>query len=262
LAGGLSVRDLPRYLERMGVNVRGWDDDPEPELDFEEAANVGHELTHQLIDSLDISGGHEEPPAGAPPPPPSPLPNPPPPPAPPPPLPDIDDVDMNVSDTANRDMEHRPRRPGPHGSGGWAPPTAAQTERDRQIGLRGEELVYREELKRVRAAGHADPESVVVWTSRDDLGADHDIRSIDEDGQPRWIEVKSTTGVDGRFEWSRKEFEKALRERERYELWRVYRADSTKPIAKRFPNPAAMLGASTLLLELGTLRASIESMSA
>jgi hypothetical protein len=73
-------------------------------------------------------------------------------------------------------------------------------------------------------------------------GADHDIRSIDAFERPRWIEVKSTIGIDGRFDWSRKEFEKALRERERYEMWRVYRVSDSTPIAKCFPNPARMLG--------------------
>jgi hypothetical protein len=132
-------------------------------------------------------------------------------------------------------------------------------ERDREVGLRGEELVYRMEMERVRNAGHPDPESVVIWTSRHDPGADHDIRSIDGSGGVRWIEVKSTTGNDGRFDWPRKEFEKAMRERERYELWRVYRADGTAAIAKCFRDPAKMLGESQLQLELGSLRAYVEN---
>lgn len=128
-------------------------------------------------------------------------------------------------------------RGGGGGGGGgttnvWLPPTAAENERASRVGQRGEELVYRMELQKVRDMGYAKPELYVVWTSQDDPGADHDIRSIDINGEPRWIEVKSTTGVDGRFDWPRREFEKALRERERYELWRVYRV-AAKEILKK-----------------------------
>jgi hypothetical protein len=108
--------------------------------------------------------------------------------------------------------------------------------------------------------GHQTPEDLVVWTSQADPGADHDIRSINEKGQARWLEVKSTSGIDGRFDWPRKEFEKALREGENYELWRVYHAATINPVAKRFPNPGALLGASRIILELGSLRASIEGL--
>ncbi|HLP66053.1 MAG TPA: DUF3883 domain-containing protein, partial [Rhizobium sp.] len=125
-------------------------------------------------------------------------------------------------------------------------------------GRRGEELIYRMELKKVREFGYDEPERYVIWTSCDEPGADHDIRSIDAEGRPRWLEVKATTGTDGRFDWSRKEFEKAFRERDRYELWRVYRVADQAPIAKCFPNPARMLGARQILLELGSLRAKIE----
>lgn len=112
----------------------------------------------------------------------------------------------------------------------------------------------------MRDMGYGEPERYVIWTSLREPGADHDILSIDEQGQPRWLEVKSTTGVDGRFDWSRKEFEKALRERERYELWRVYRVADYAPIAKCFRNPARMLGNHQISLELGMLRANIENL--
>ncbi len=78
------------------------------------------------------------------------------------------------------------------------------------------------------------------------------------DGRPRWLEVKATTGNDGRFDWPRREFEKAFRERDRYELWWVYRVADSAPIAKCFPNPAKMLGTQQILLELDLLRAKIE----
>ena len=98
----------------------------------------------------------------------------------------------------------------------------------------------------------------MIWASRNDAGADHDIRSVTDDGGLLWIEAKSTTGTDGWFYWPKKEFEKALRERERYELWRVYESHTTHPIAKSFRDPISLLNRNALRLELGTLRAVIE----
>jgi len=143
--------------------------------------------------------------------------------------------------------------------GYWTPRTPAEIERDRKLGTHGEELVYRLELERVRNLGHANPEEKVIWTSRLDPGADHDIQSIGEDGGPIWIEVKSTTGQDGRFEWSIAEFEKALHEGNRYQLWRIYEAHTKTPTAKVFTNPAHLLRSSVLRLEISVLHAFVES---
>lgn len=142
-----------------------------------------------------------------------------------------------------------------------SPRTAAEVTRDKDIGDRGEELVYRQELERVRKLGYEKPEKIVIWTSRNDPFADHDIRSISDDGRPRWIEVKSTTGRDGSFEWSANEFGKAMQEKENYELCRVYLAASEHPIAKRFLNPAAMIGTPAMDFELASLRVSIEKLN-
>ena len=57
--------------------------------------------------------------------------------------------------------------------------------------------------------------------SESDPGADFDIQSVDEDGETLFIEVKSTTGSDGKFHWSMPEFQRALQERNRYILYRV-----------------------------------------
>lgn len=168
---------------------------------------------------------------------------------------------MTIAAPGDTRLDPRPPSGGGGGGGsGWAPRTPWELDRDAKLGARGEELVYRQELERLRQRGHERPEELVIWTSRNDPGADHDIRSIDEDGRVRWLEVKSTTGLDGRFEWSRKEFEKAMREGACYELWRVYQVGSASPTAKCFPNPAELLGRSRLILELGTLRASIEGL--
>jgi hypothetical protein len=146
------------------------------------------------------------------------------------------------------------------GEGRWNPPGIRDVERDREIGKRGEELVYRYELERLRARGCDSPENLATWTSRSDETADHDIRSIAEDGKPLWIEVKSTSGTDGRFEWAKNEFQKALREGDHYELWRVYEAETDHPTAKCFRNPIKLVGETALRLDIGTLRAVLEPM--
>lgn len=259
-----TAEDIRVYLDRMGISLQQsyLDDDDMPQGE-DGAADMHEEIVRQMMGGLDLTGSNETnpPPPAPPPPPPAPAPPPSPPPA-PYKLPDLDTVQLEVTEPNNTKLEPRAPSSGGGGGGGygWAPRTAWEIDRDAKLGLRGEELVYLEELERVRQRGYENPEAVVIWTSRDNPGADHDIRSIDEDGNTRWLEVKSTTGMDGRFEWSRKEFEKAIRTGERYELWRVYQVGTAKPIAKCFTNVAELLGESRLILELGTLRASIEGL--
>ena len=140
----------------------------------------------------------------------------------------------------------------------WPVPLSEEVAQDFLIGDRGEELAYRSELERVRSFGYETPERYVIWTSRSDAGADHDIRSVTDGGGLLWIEVKSSTGTDGWIYWPKREFEKARRERERYELWRVYESHTTHPMAKCFRDPISLLNRNALRLELGTLRAIIE----
>ncbi|MCO6178032.1 DUF3883 domain-containing protein [Ciceribacter sp. RN22] len=262
-----TLEELTDYLDRMGIpRGREWEleDDGDGDFDKEDGDDDAEEIAlRQVFDNLDTDWyrSDSEPPRVEPAPPPPPNPPPPPtrPPASPPfKLPDIDEVDLTVAPAKGSRIEPQQSSGGGGSSGTWLPPTLAEVERAGLLGRRGEELIYRMELKKVREFGYDEPERYVIWTSCDEPGADHDIRSIDAEGRPRWLEVKATTGTDGRFDWSRKEFEKAFRERDRYELWRVYRVADQAPIAKCFPNPARMLGARQILLELGSLRAKIE----
>ena len=142
------------------------------------------------------------------------------------------------------------------GGGGWSP---RDPEWDRLLGERGEEIAYRLELERVRAAGHESPESIVTWVSRDDPTADHDIRSVGESGATLWIEVKSTSGSDGTFDWPESEVARAMAEGEHYVLCRVYRVDSKNPLLKRFHDPLSMIESGQMRLGLGSVRAQVES---
>ena len=142
------------------------------------------------------------------------------------------------------------------GGGGWSP---RDPEWDRLLGERGEEIAYLRELERVRAAGHDSPESIVTWVSRDDPTADHDIRSVEESGATLWIEVKSTSGSDGTFDWPESEVARAMAEREHYVLCRVYRVDSKNPLIKRFHDPLSLIESGQVRLGLGSVRAQVES---
>ena len=135
------------------------------------------------------------------------------------------------------------KRGGGGGGGGqWRPRTPEEQERDRAVGRRAEELILQQERKRVRKAG-IDPNRV-TWTADTDPSADHDILSVDDDGETIWIEVKGTTGRDGRFTWPLGEFTRAAQARSRYILCRVYEADTLTPPVKRFRDPIALLGAA------------------
>jgi hypothetical protein len=175
------------------------------------------------------------------------------------PLPPIESVTLQYLDAGSDWHPGERGRASGGGGGGWRPPTSADADRDREIGRRGEEIVYRAEVERVKRLGH--PGSSVVWTSRDNPAADHDIRSLDDEGKSIWIEVKSTTGRHGRFEWSEAEFLKAVLERDRYVLVRVYETHTDTPSCKRFSNPVAMIRENTLRLDVASLSSEVEPLA-
>ena len=170
-------------------------------------------------------------------------------------LPSIDEVVPQEVAPVRPHVSSTTRRGGA-GGGGWSP---RDQDRDRLLGERGEEIVYLCELQRVRDAGHKSPESFVTWVSRDDPTADHDIRSVAEDGTTMWIEVKSTSGSDGNFDWPESEVARAMAAREQYVLCRVYRVDSKNPLIKRFHDPLSMIESGQMRLGLGSVRAQVES---
>jgi hypothetical protein len=254
-------KEIDAYLRRQGVVWRHTEDeesaiaDETQDFDEEASEDVSQDVIQQLVDDLQ---SHGETPDEIPPTPAEP--------AqhkentrPPIELPPLDNVRLTIAGAGvswTAPSVKMRRRGWRSGSDFW--PAPEDVTQDLLIGDRGEELVYRSELERVRGLGYEAPERYVIWTSRNDAGADHDIRSVTDDGGLLWIEVKSTTGTDGWFYWPKREFEKALRERERYELWRVYESHTTRPMAKCFRDPISLLNRNALRLELGTLRAVIE----
>ncbi len=262
--------DMYAYLERQGLQPPAWVEtaiySAEPDADDEFTASpqqaVIQSLLTEMFDHVKAAGPDEPPPSPSTVTPPTSAPSIPVVPRPQFALPAIETVTAHIERPSDHAIEARPR-PGGGGwySGGasnWRPPDAYDVDRDQKVGARGEEIVYLAELERVRLLGYEEPEKHVIWVSKTQPGADHDIRSVDKEGKPLWLEVKSTMGVDGRFEWPQREFEKALRERDRYTLWRVYEAHTTHPIAKPFANPAGLLERSMLRVELSGLVGFVE----
>ena len=150
------------------------------------------------------------------------------------------------------------RGPGSGGGGGyatWTPRNYQETEADRAVGRRGEEIVLGIERQRVKRLG-LDP-SCVIWTADSVPGADHDIKSLDEDGGDLWVEVKATTGRDGQFSWPVAEFQLAVRARQRYVLYRVYEADTTAPSYRPIRDPIGSFDAGELRLDLDSLKGDV-----
>jgi hypothetical protein len=111
----------------------------------------------------------------------------------------------------------------------------------RELGQRGEKAAFEKERQRVQAFG-GDP-AAVVWRSRRNPFAPHDIESLDEDGQRIFIEVKSTTNSDpaAAFPISRAELMQAIRHGSRFYIYRVTAVDTARPAVHRYRDPARLL---------------------
>lgn len=136
------------------------------------------------------------------------------------------------------------------------PSTSVDEEHKIEVGHRGEEIIFLQEVERVKRLGY--PKSRVVWIANENASADYDILSVDEDGTDLWLEVKSTTGRHGHFQWSIAELEKAMQVRKHYILWRVYEARTIHPSIKSFRDPIDMLIRNSMRLNIASLSAEVE----
>ncbi len=132
-------------------------------------------------------------------------------------------------------------------------------KRDSALGRRGEEIVLKIERERVRKLGL--PGDRVVWISESDPAANYDIRSVDNNGDEQYIEVKATRGRDGRFTWPSAEFTLAIREGKRYLLYRVYEADSETPSWHCVRDPISLFESGRLVLDLDRFTADIGALA-
>ncbi len=106
---------------------------------------------------------------------------------------------------------------------------AARDAANRRLGLSGERHVFHAERARLIAADRSDLARKVEWTSQErGDGTGYDIRSFEENGRERFIEVKTTRGGSRTdFFLSRNERAFSEEEPDRYRLYRLYDASAT-----------------------------------
>lgn len=99
-----------------------------------------------------------------------------------------------------------------------------------------EEFVLGFERLRLLKLGRNDLAELVVRISAVDVSAGYDIKSFESDGYPRYIEVKSSSGIKVRFEWSLLERAMATEATRRYWIYFVAAAHTlpnlTEPIVQ------------------------------
>lgn len=157
-------------------------------------------------------------------------------------LPEIDFSSVEVQEASTNAMAVRHSQGGEGGGHrnrgtGQAIDWEDRERLSRIYGHRGESVVYETERRRLERLG-ADP-NAVVWESQRNELADFDIKSLDDDRQVIYIEVKSTSGSDesAPFEISDAELRMALKWRSQYFIYRVTDVSSPSPRVVRFRDP-------------------------
>ena len=250
-----SAREIQRELERSKVAWRpgiALDTDDAEDADDEDVASladaIGRKVVQEALTGRSVTPGTQQmsPPSPAR--------------TPRPPLPELRDVRPRPTAVTSAPSQRHGAGSGGGGFSSWAPPNYQESEDDRAVGRRGEEIVLDIERERVSRLGLS-PDRV-IWTADSVPGADHDIKSVDDDGSDLWVEVKSTTGRDGKFGWPVAEFRLAVRARQRYVLYRVYEADTTVPSYRQIRDPIGFFDAGELRLDLDRLTGDIGALAA
>lgn len=104
----------------------------------------------------------------------------------------------------------------------------------RRYGDRGEKIVLQYEINRLMDELNITEKQArksVLQVSKQSDSFGYDIRSINEDGSPRYIEVKATTARKGdvEFYYTENEYEKALEYKESYFIYIVFEIKSINP---------------------------------
>lgn len=110
------------------------------------------------------------------------------------------------------------------------------SEESRDLGLKGELLVFANEKQRLTSAGRCDLADGVSHVSVDEGdGAGYDIASFFADGRPKFIEVKTTTGPkSAEFFISPGEVAFSAEKRDQFELCRLFEFDARLNCAKYY----------------------------
>lgn len=100
----------------------------------------------------------------------------------------------------------------------------ARNRRNKELGEAGERWVLEFEKARLKEADRSDLADNIRWVSKEDGdGLGYDIQSFDAEGEPIYIEVKTTQhGSNTAFLISRNEIERSREHGPAYHLYRVY----------------------------------------
>ena len=101
---------------------------------------------------------------------------------------------------------------------------AKRDDRNRKLGMAGEERAFHSEILRLRQEGRPDLARKVRWVSKEDGdGAGFDILSYHQSGQKRFLEVKTTVGHNRTpFFLSQNEKKFAEETSDRFRIFRLY----------------------------------------
>lgn len=113
------------------------------------------------------------------------------------------------------------------------------TARLQEIGLKGEEIVVKAEISRLRRARRADLAAKVSWVSQSRPFEGYDILSFEADGVKRFIEVKSTPRNSRRFPMTANEWRVASLKGNAYFIYRLTEVE-TSPKTVLLQNPIVL----------------------
>lgn len=120
--------------------------------------------------------------------------------------------------------------------------------RAKEIGDLGEAIVLEHERSVLCAAGRSDLANAVVHVALVDVAAGYDIASFSVAGQPKLIEVKTTTGEAETFEITSNEWNTAEKHGSSYWVYIVCNAESKLPSIDKIQDPASLVRDGLLLL--------------
>ena len=143
-------------------------------------------------------------------------------------------------------------RPGSRGTGEFGsdrqPLHPDQGARNAALGLAGEKLVVKMEQERLTASGRSDLAAQVVHVALvEGDSAGYDVRSYDDGGQVRYIEVKTTSGAaSAAFFISPNEIDFSARHLSSYVLIRIFAYDTGSNSGRYYEVPGAVTAAFSL----------------
>lgn len=167
--------------------------------------------------------------------------------------PDVEDITLETVEDGEPVLRQKKRRSRRLGTGGKRP-GGKEAERAISIGDRGEEIALEAELERVEQFG-GDAEQV-TWVSKIDPLSDHDIKSVDPDGQHIYIEVKATVSTVPTVpcEISDAELRCAFAKGTRHRIFRVLGTETAHPRVLVYKDVASLWREGKAQLDLSAAR--------